>query len=246
MDERYTANEIRRYEAIYGRDFISPGGEASARAFLAHVRLDAGSTVLDVGCGIGGSAFYMARTFGCRVDGLDLAPEAIRIARARAAEQGLEGLVAFAQGDVLDAAPPRPAYDLVYSRDTFLHIPAKARLLATLRDRLAPGGTLLFTDYVRGPAPASPEFAAYVEAHGYALETLGGYRALLAGAGFAVARADDLSAAFIDVHRAELERLQGADLPAADVAYLAERWRRKIARAERGEQSWALFLATRA
>ncbi|MDB5098363.1 MAG: Phosphoethanolamine N-methyltransferase [Cyanobacteria bacterium RYN_339] len=243
MEERYTAAEIRRYEAIYGRDFISPGGEASARTFLAHATLDAGSNVLDVGCGVGGSAFYMARTFGCRVDGIDLAPEAIRIAQARAAELGLDGLLTFIQGDFLEVATPRPAYDLVYSRDTFLHIPDKARLFAKVRDCLAPNGMLLFTDYVRGAAPPSEEFATYVAAHGYALETLSGYRDILAEAGLEVTRADDLTAAFIAVHREELDRLTHAELPIADVDYLTARWRRKISRAERGEQSWGLFMA---
>lgn len=245
MDERYTTNEIKRYEAIYGRDFISPGGKATAKAFLVHATLDASATVLDVGCGVGGSAFYMADTFGCHVDGIDLAPEGIRIARARAVELGLDSLLTFTQGDCLEVETPRPAYDLVYSRDTFLHIHDKPKLFAKLRDHLKPTGMLLFTDYVRGEAAPSEEFAAYVAQHGYALETLGSYQAVLAQAGLIVTRAEDLTQAFIDVHREELGRLTHADLPPADVDYLTARWRRKIARAERGEQSWALFMASR-
>ena len=54
--ERYTSAEIRRYEAIFGRHFISPGGLESTRRFLALVELSPASCVLDVGCGIGGSA----------------------------------------------------------------------------------------------------------------------------------------------------------------------------------------------
>lgn len=243
MDDRYTADEIRRYEAIYGRHYVSPGGEDTTRRFLARVPLAPHHAVLDVGCGVGGSAFYIARTFGCRVDGLDLSSEMIRTARARAAELGLEGRVGFLQGDCVTFAYPRHAYGLVYSRDAFLHIADKPRLFEALRGCLAPDGTLLFTDYVRGGATPSAEFEAYIETYGYALEDLAGYRALLAAAGFEVAVAEDLTELFIEVHRAELARLPQADLPAADIAYLEGRWRRKIARAERGEQSWALFMA---
>ena len=59
VEERYTRQEIKRYEAIYGRHFISPGGLASTRQFLELVKLCPASCVLDVGCGIGGSAFYI-------------------------------------------------------------------------------------------------------------------------------------------------------------------------------------------
>lgn len=243
VDDRYTANEIRRYEAIYGHNFISPGGEASAKEFLAHVQLPPYAHVLDVGCGVGGSAFYMARTFGCQVDGIDLARETIQTGRARATELGLAEHVTFLQGDCVTYDYPRRDYALVYSRDTFLHIVDKPRLFATLRGCLAPGGTLLFTDYIVGRTPPGPEFEAYITRHGYALATLDGYLALLTDAGFDVTRAEDLTARFIATNQAELARLPQANLPPDDIAYLAKRWSQKIARAERGEQSWALFIA---
>ncbi len=243
MDDRYTADEIRRYEAIYGRHFVSPGGEGTTRRFLSRVAIAADQTVLDVGCGVGGSAFYLARTYGCRVDGIDLSSEMIRTARQRAEEEGLAARVGFLQGDCVGFDYPHSDYGLVYSRDSFLHIADKPRLFDTLRGCLAPTGTLLFTDYVRGSARPGPEFAAYVEKYGYALEDIDGYRARLGAAGFEVEAAEDLTDLFIEVHRDELARLPQADLQAADRDYLAARWRQKIARAERGEQSWALFIA---
>ena len=53
VEERYTSAEIRRYEAVFGRHFISPGGLDSTRQFLELVELNPRSCVLDVGCGIG-------------------------------------------------------------------------------------------------------------------------------------------------------------------------------------------------
>ena len=54
-------NGILRYEAIFGRTFVSVGGQTSTEEFVARLGLQPGMRVLDIGCGIGGSAFLMAR-----------------------------------------------------------------------------------------------------------------------------------------------------------------------------------------
>ncbi len=243
VEERYTSAEIRRYEAIFGRHFISPGGLDSTRRFLELVELGPASRVLDVGCGIGGSAFYMARSFGCRVDGIDLSTEMIRVARERVKEEGLEAIVQFFEGDCLTFPYSHSDYNLIYSRDVFLHIVDKRSVFATLRKIMALEGHLLFTDYLRGPGIPSEEFRDYVEQHGYSLEDLDSYRELLIEAGFEVLRAEDLSAMFVEVLERELAGLPHSDLDPPNILYLKERWKQKIVRARRGEQGWALFLA---
>ena len=69
---QYQTNSILEYERVYGEDFVSPGGKDLAHELIARLGLEAGARVLDVGCGLGGSAFVMARDFGLRVDGIDL------------------------------------------------------------------------------------------------------------------------------------------------------------------------------
>jgi len=246
VEERYTSAEIRRYEAIFGRHFISPGGLDSTRRFLELVDLRPEFCVLDVGCGIGGSAFYMARSFGCQVDGIDLSAEMIRVARERVKEEGLEAKVQFFEGDCLTFKYPRHDYNLVYSREVFLHVVDKRSVFVSLRKNLAPAGRLLFTDYIRGPAAPSEEFRAYVDKYGYSLERLDSYQELLRDSGFAVLRAEDLTGLFLEILQRELAGLPRSGLDPRDVLYLEERWLQKILRAERGEQGWALFLARRA
>ena len=48
-----------RYEKIFGEDFVSTGGITTTSEFVAKLNLKKGDYVLDVGCGIGGSAFLM-------------------------------------------------------------------------------------------------------------------------------------------------------------------------------------------
>ena len=60
---QYLESSILQYESIYGEDFVSPGGREVASELIASMGLEPGSRVLDVGCGLGGSAFLMARDF---------------------------------------------------------------------------------------------------------------------------------------------------------------------------------------
>ena len=241
---QYTQGEIRKYEAIYGHGFVSPGGEATTRDILKLVELRPGTQVLEVGCGLGGAAFLMARTFGARVHGIDLSQNMLRIARARCQEAGLAHAVSFEHADVLRYERPA-AYDLVHSRDVFLHIQAKARLLETLRRCLRPGGRLLFTDYLCAGGPKSDEFAAYIHRRGYDLRTLEGYEQLLERAGFEVLLAQDRTAEFIGILERERAGLAASGLPAHDQEALARSWADKIGRAWAGEQRWGVFLGAR-
>ena len=78
---QYATDSILKYEQVYGEDFVSPGGKEMAREFIEKLKLQPNSKVLDVGCGLGGSAFLMAEQFGLSVDGIDLSKNMIRIAQ---------------------------------------------------------------------------------------------------------------------------------------------------------------------
>lgn len=77
---QYTEEGIRRYEFIFGKTYVSTGGEVTTEKFLKQLNLNKDTRVLDVGCGIGGSAFYIARTYGSRVHGIDLSSNMISMA----------------------------------------------------------------------------------------------------------------------------------------------------------------------
>lgn len=241
---QYTRKEIEKYEAVYGRDFVSPGGLASARQFCAQLDLQPGMWVLDVGCGMGGSAFHMVQQHGVYVDGIDLSANMLAFARERRAELGLTSAVNLLHGDILDFQPSIQ-YDRIHSRDVFLHIHDKVRLFARLHAVLAAGGKLLFTDYCCGEGEKSADFAGYVQQRDYALCTVAEYRALLQQAGFRSVMAEDCTAQFIDILTHELAHLATAMLDEASRAELVQSWQRKRARAVAGEQCWGLFQAER-
>ena len=242
--EQYTEASISAYEAIYGRDFVSPGGAPMARELLRRLALPPGSRVLDAGCGLGGSAFLMAREFGWRVDGIDLSRNMIAMARQRCAAHGLDDLVSFEQGDCL-ALDGADRYEAVYSRDVFLHIHDKPRLFKVLLKALRPGGRLLVTDYCCGEKPWRKDFAEYVSSRAYCLHTLPEYAAVLEAAGFIEVQAQDLTERFAQILKDELARMCSTEFDDRVRAKLEAGWRAKLERARAGDQRWGLLEARR-
>jgi phosphoethanolamine N-methyltransferase len=239
---QYTLDEIRKYEAIYGRNFISPGGEATTRDLMSLATFRPGMRVLDVGCGLGGAAFVMAQTFGARVHGIDLSRNMLRLAQARCYEANLAQAVTFEYGDILRYDRPG-AYDLAHSRDAFLHVHDKARLLAAIKRCLRPGGQLLFTDYLCRAGARSGAFEAYIRQRQYDLRSLDEYRLLLEQVGYEEIMAQDRIGDFIDILERELGQLGASGLDAREQEALAQSWRDKIRRARDGEQRWGVFVA---
>ena len=241
---QYLEKSILQYERVYGEDFVSPGGEQMAREMVARLELAPGARVLDVGCGLGGSAFVMAREFGLQVDGIDLSKNMLALANQKLSANGLSDLVELKWGDCLELAADE-VYDAVYSRDVFLHIDNKQRLFSVLQGTLRGGGKLLFTDYCCGPKPWSDEFSNYVEDRGYNLHTIEDYTDLVASAGFEQASGVDISARFIDILQSDLERIEHLEMVQTARAELQHSWQQKLARSRAGFHRWGLFTAVK-
>lgn len=246
LDTRqYTRTAIEAYESIYGRDFVSPGGAGAARELIDKLALEPDARVLDVGCGLGGSAFLMAREYGLRVDGIDLSQNMLAIAQQKSDAYGLSDRVMFEQGDCL--ALDRPAcYDAVYSRDVFLHIHDKSKLFDVLHNLLKPGGHLLFTDYCCGKQPWADDFADYVTSRAYCLHTLPEYVALVETAGFVDVDVHDWSNRFRAILEAELMRIRLETIDDDARAKLETGWLAKLRWVESGNHRWGMIKASSA
>lgn len=245
-DHRYTVAGLRAYEAIYGRDFVSPGGRRTTAAVLRTVSWLPGWRVLDVGCGLGGAAFMMVREHRATVVGVDVSANMIEQATLRSEAYGLQEEVTLVHGDIMTLDMGRK-FDLVHSREVFLHVHDKQLLFGRLRDMLEPGGQLLFTDYCRGSGRSSAAFDAYVEEFGYDLRPVEEIATLLVESGFTDVVASDETEQFIEIH--ERERKQLADdasgLTEIERDDLRTRWLAKVDRARAGEQRWGWFRAVR-
>src|SRR5262249_41905310 len=107
---QYSRTGILRYEKIFGEGYVSTGGHATTEDLCTRLgsALGRGTRVLDVGSGIGGAAFHLARAYGAKVTGIDLAEEMVAIALERAAQLGMSETVIFRLGDVLETSFAQP------------------------------------------------------------------------------------------------------------------------------------------
>jgi MPBQ/MSBQ methyltransferase len=106
--------------------------------------LPQGSTLLDVGCGIGGSSRMLAREYGFTVTGVTISPEQVQ----RAQELTPEGVNArFQVDDALSLSFPDASFDVVWSVEAGPHMPNKAIFAKELMRVLKPGGILVLADW---------------------------------------------------------------------------------------------------
>ncbi|XP_037036442.1 phosphoethanolamine N-methyltransferase 1-like [Bradysia coprophila] len=250
--QQYTVAGIRHYEYIFGRTYVSTGGENTTKEFVAQLNLKEGDEVLDIGCGIGGSAFYMARTYKVNVHGIDLSANMIGMAKEyrEEMEDSVRKNVNFEVSDITVKSFEPGTFDVVYSRDSILHIRDKEQLFANCFKWLKPGGRLMISDYCHGDKDEhSKDFTTYVKDRGYHLLTVKAYGNLLKKVGFTNVVADDRTRQFIDILNVELngfnERKSGflQQFEEHYFDYIVNGWEAKVVRCTAGDQAWGLFTA---
>jgi SAM-dependent methyltransferase len=129
------------------------GGGLNATQVLARLAGIAGSMrVLDAGCGIGGSSRYLAHTFGCRVEAIDLTPEFVAATLRLNALCRLDDRIAVREGSVTDLPYENGSFDQVWSQNVTMNVADKPRMFAEAYRVLKPGGRFSFTHIAQGPA----------------------------------------------------------------------------------------------
>lgn len=143
--------QILTPEILATVEHLHAGGAATTHDQAERITLTAEDRVLDIGCGIGGPSRYLAHTYGCRVEGIDLTPELIETGQLLTRRCGLDDRVALQFGDALDLPYPDQSFDVVWCQNVTMNIADKARFLAGVYRVLKPGGLFTSTEYSLGP-----------------------------------------------------------------------------------------------
>lgn len=171
---------------------------AEADALGRHLRLTAQSRMLEVGCGAGWPALYLTRAFGCETTLSDVSSEGLRIAAARAAEDGVAGRCTFvdAPGHALPFADG--AFDAICHSDVLCCLEEKREMLEECRRVIAAGGRMAFSVIHLAEGMSAAAIRKTVASGPTLVEAPAPYADMLGAAGWHIEDEVDIAAAFAD------------------------------------------------
>ena len=171
-DQSYTDYQIiwglKKYHAMhygyYDTQHTSHGAALinMNRVIADRLQLSSSDVVLDAGCGVGGTAIWIAKEYGCRVVGISIVPQHIREARLLAERHGVAHLVTFEVRDYLATGCADSSFDAMYGIESMCYANDKSAFIAEAYRLLKAGGRLVVADGYASRDPRSRE-ESYVQ-----------------------------------------------------------------------------------
>lgn len=241
----YDESMLALLQIIWGDGFLSPGGSDEIARLLEGSSI-AGCDVLDIGCGLGAVDELLIREHHARsVTGVDIDPELVRRMRERIARAVLTDRIRAVEVDGGALPFEAESFDVVFSKDSMVQIPDKARIFAEILRVLRPGGRFIASDWLRGgSAEYSPEMMEFFRLEGiaYNMASLEESAAALCAAGFRDVQIRDRHSWYLSLARRELESMEGSLKPLIvsrigeeRARFFIEDWRQLVLVVERGE-----------
>jgi SAM-dependent methyltransferase len=199
---------------------MAPVDHFHARGFPATVELadalpiQAGHHIVDIGCGIGGPARYMAERFGCRVSGVDITEPFVEAANKLTALLKMEGRVTVELGDGQHLPYDDATFEGGFTQHVTMNIADRAQFFGEAFRVLKPGAFFALTEHGLGPAGNPHHPLPWSEdGSGAHLVSPGETVAYLEGAGFVDVTVEDTGPKYLAGYRRAIELSAQGALP---------------------------------
>ena len=135
--------------------------------------LKSSDTILDCGCGIGGSSIYLAKKLGCKVTGITLSAKQVSKAKELAKSESVERLVSFHEQNYLATSFADNSFDVIWAIESFGTAPDKLLFFKEMFRLLKPGGKILFADTFKPfPYTIDEEIDMQIMLNGWAISDI--------------------------------------------------------------------------
>lgn len=206
---------------------LAPIDHFHARGFPATVELGdrlpikANQHILDIGCGLGGPARYLAQRFQCKVSGVDITAPFVEAANKLTHLLGMDDRVTIEHGDGHRLPYEDGVFDGAYTQHVTMNVADRAQFFAEAYRVLKPGVFFALTEQGLGltgnphyPLPWSEDGS------GAYLVSPSETRALLEAAGFENIVVEDTGAKYLAAYKQVMERAATGPLPPLGVHLL--------------------------
>ncbi len=181
INQTYDEGLLKCLDIAERNDFYGIVAARGISFFAEKLRLTPDNHLLDLGSGIGGPARFFAKTYGCKVTGIDLSDFNHRTAEKRTKDAGLDHLVNFLHGNALDIPFPEQTFTHVFGCEAWCYFPDKLQLYKAAYRVLRRGGMIAFLE----AACDTPVRLHTEELIGLVrYESIGRYASMLEAAGF--------------------------------------------------------------
>ncbi len=199
---------------------LAPVDHFHARGFPATVELadrlpmKAGQHIVDIGCGLGGPARYMAKRFQCNVSGVDITEPFVEAANKLTALLRMERQVRIEHGDGQRLPYPESSFDGGYTQHVTMNVPDRLAFFAEAYRVLKPGAYFALTEHGLGPK-GNPHYPVpwSMDGSGAYLVTPSETRAVLEKTGFEAIVIEDTGAKYLAGYRTAIEKAEKGALP---------------------------------
>jgi ubiquinone/menaquinone biosynthesis C-methylase UbiE len=146
LNETYNEELLKCLDLIERNDFYGIAAWRGIPFIGEKLGLAPDSHLLELCAGIGGPARFFARTYGCKVTGIELSEFNHRTAQKRTTEAGLDHLVSFLHANALEIPSPEASFTHVFGCEALCYFPDKVQLYKAAYRALKPGGVLAFLE----------------------------------------------------------------------------------------------------
>ncbi len=151
-EDKWSAPRIKISELIWGDGFSFPGGVDHVLHMVKPMTLTSAKSMLDIGCGLGGTTRTIAKTFGTWVVGMEASPALAKAGMQLSEMAGLIKKSPIQHFDPITVKLPAKKYDAICVRNVFCSLDDKQRLFTEVGNALRPGGCVLVSDFaIRDP-----------------------------------------------------------------------------------------------
>lgn len=182
-EKRLSTKDLAQLDQFHSR------GLAATIELAAALTITASTRVIDIGSGLGGPSRYLAQTYGCAVDGVDLSASFVEAATFLAERSGLENQLTYQTGNALALPFAASTFDLAWTQHVAMNLADRDAFYSEANRVLRPGGHFAIfdvvsttTDPLHFPVPWAPTpdasflvsadaMRSFLTAHGFRIKS---------------------------------------------------------------------------